>query len=113
MSQLVETLFTQTWWSWNPEDDQWFSVLYHGFNILEGVAWVCFAALVFRRYLRHRKSSIEIAYSIAFLAFAATDFREAWEQSSWLILLKLLNLIAFLWPRRIVIRRCYPRATLY
>lgn len=113
MNQIIDTLFTRIWWQWNPGDGQWFSLIYHWFNILEGIAWLVFAALVFQRYLRHRKSSIELAYSAAFLAFAATDFREAWEQSSWLIWLKLLNLIALLWLRRIVMRRYYPSATLY
>jgi len=113
MRQFIETLFTKTWWQWNPSDGQWFSVIYHWFNILEGVSWIVFAALVFQRYLSHRNSSVEIAYSVAFLAFAATDFLEAWEQSSWLIWLKLLNLIALLWLRRIVMQRCYPSATLY
>ena len=133
MRQFIETLFTKTWWQWNPSDGQWFSVIYHWFNILEGVSWIVFAALVFQRYVSQRNSSVEIAYSnvatrwplrndsqrnssveiaysVAFLAFAATDFLEAWEQSSWLIWLKLLNLIALLWLRRIVMQRCYPSA---
>ena len=97
MSQFIEPLFKRTWWQWNPSDGQWFSLIYHWFNILEGIAWIVFAALVLRRYLRHRNSSVELAYIAAFLAFAATDFREAWQQSSWLIGLKLLNLIVFLW----------------
>ena len=113
MNKIIDTLFTQTWWKWNPSDGQWFSLIYHWFNILEGIAWIVFAALVFQRYSKHRKSLIELAYSATFLAFAATDFREAWEQSSWLIWLKLVNLIALLWLRRVVMQRCYPNAKIY
>ena len=113
MSQLIETLFLRTWWNWNPRDGEWFSVIYHWFNIVEGVAWIVFAGLVLMRYAKFRNSMLEISYSIAFLAFGATDFREAWEQSSWLIWLKLLNLITLLWLRSVAIRRWYPRAKLY
>ncbi len=113
MSQLPEMLFTQTWWSWNPQDDQWLSLVYHWFNIFEGAAWIVFAGLVLRRFVKNRKSQLEIGYSIAFLVFAMTDFREAWEQSSWLIWLKLMNLIVLLWLRRAVMRRWYPEAKVY
>ena len=113
MNQIIDTLFTQTWWKWNPSDGQWFSLIYHWFNILEGIAWIVFAALVFQRYSKHRKSLIELAYSATVLAFAAPEFREAGEQSSWLIWLKLVNLIALLWLRRVVMQRCYPNAKIY
>ena len=113
MPQAVEFVFKHIWWTWNPEDRQWFSIVYHWFNLLEGVIWLILAGLVLRRWLRHRNSRIEIAYSIAFLAFAATDFREAWEQSSWLIWLKLLDLVILLWLRRVVMRRWYPTARVY
>ena len=45
MNHLIETLFTKTWWQWNPSDDQWFSVIYHWFNILEGVSWIVVPAV--------------------------------------------------------------------
>ena len=45
---------------------------------------------------------------MAFLTFGITDVREAWVQQSWLIWLKLLNLIILLSIRRVVIRRYYP-----
>lgn len=110
---MIQTLFIKIWWQWNPSDGQWFSLIYHWFNILEGIAWIVFATLVFQRYSKHRKSSIELAYSAAFLAFAATDFREAWEQSSWLFGLKVLNLVALLRLRTVVIRRWYPESKSY
>ncbi len=69
--------------------------------------------LVLRRFLTHRKSRSEISYAVAFLTFAITDFVEAWEQSSWLIWLKLLNLIVLFQLRRTIMSRYYPTAKLY
>ena len=113
MPQIVEFVFTHTWWTWDPLDGQWFSITYHWFNLLEGMIWLILAGLVLRRWLKHRCSRIEIIYAIAFLCFAATDFREAWEQSSWLIWLKLFNLALLFWLRRIVVQRWYPAARMY
>ena len=113
MPQVFEFIFTHTWWTWNPQDRQWLSIVYHWFNLLEGAIWLVLASLVLRRWLRHRNSRIEIAYATAFLTFAATDFREAWEQSSWLIWMKLFNLVTLLWLRRVVMRRWYAVARIY
>ncbi|NQV25599.1 MAG: hypothetical protein HQ518_14660 [Rhodopirellula sp.] len=113
---VVETLdivFMRTWWRYTPEDGQWFTVIYHWFNIAEGGAWVVCSCLVFRRFVKHRNSRSEVFYAIAFLAFAVTDFREAWEQSSWLIWLKLANLIVLFQLRRTIMSRYYPAAKLY
>ena len=30
--EVLKILFTKTWWTWDPRDDQWFSVGYHWFN---------------------------------------------------------------------------------
>jgi hypothetical protein len=111
--EVLKILFTKTWWTWDPRDDQWFSVGYHWFNNFEGVAWLVLAGLVFLRYMKHRNSLLEIGYTAAFITFAVTDFREAWEQSSWLIWLKLVNLRALFWIRGNVMRRWYPGARVY
>lgn len=113
MTEALEIIFTKTWWTWDPRDDQWFSLIYHWFNIGEGAAWAVLAGLVFGRYLKYRRSWLEIGYSVTFLTFALTDFREAWEQSSWLIWLKLVNLVVLLCIRRVVMRRWYPEASIY
>lgn len=113
MSETLEIIFVRTRWEYTPGDGQWFTVIYHWFNIAEGLAWVACAGLVFRRFLVHRKSLSKIFYALAFLTFAITDFLEAWEQSSWLIWLKLCNLIALLLLRRRVMTRHYPTARLY
>lgn len=113
VSDFWEIMFTRTWWRYSPGDGQWFTLLYHWFNIAEGVAWVVFAGLVLRRYLRNRRSSLELWYCFAFFIFALTDFREAWAQSSGLIWFKLLNLIGLFLLRRAVLSRHYPDAKLY
>jgi hypothetical protein len=113
LTSAFDFVFIRTWWTWDPGDRQWFSMIYHWFNLLEGVIWLIFAGLVLRRWLKHRNSRIEIVYAMAFFTFAATDVREAWEQSSWLIWLKLFNLLFLFWLRRIVMRRWYPTEKLY
>jgi hypothetical protein len=109
----VEFLFLRNWWRYRPNETPWVSVPYHAFNLLEGAAWVVFAALVFRRYLREGRSRLEVAYALAFLTFGLTDFREAYALDSWLLWLKLVNLAALLWLRSTVIARWYPTCRLY
>lgn len=113
MTETVEIIFTRTWWRYTADDGQWFTFLYHWFNILEGIAWSVLAVLVFRRWNTHRYSILEVWYTAAFVAFAVTDFREAWAQSSWLIWLKLANLIMLFLLRRTVMSRFYPQAKVY
>lgn len=110
---MLELIFVQTWWRYTPGDGQWFTAIYHWFNIAEGCAWVACSGLALRRFLAHRKSRSEITYAIAFLTFGITDFVEAWEKSSWLIWLKLFNLIVLLQHRRSIMSRYYPTAQLY
>lgn len=113
MPETMRILFTRTWWRYDSNDGQWFSFVYHWFNVAEGLAWVVFAMLVLLRYRKHRNSKLELWYAFAFLTFAVTDFREAWAQSSWLIWVKLANLIALFLLRRTVMARYYPEAKLY
>jgi hypothetical protein len=113
LSETLEVIFVRTWWRYTPGDGQWFTAIYHWFNIAEGCVWILCAGLVLRRFLIHRKSAAEIYYAIAFLTFAITDFAEAWEQSSWLIWLKLLNLIVLFQLRRTIMSWYFPTAKLY
>ena len=72
-----------------------------------------FGGLVLARYLRWRRSSIEAGYALAFVSFGLTDFVEAYALSSWLIWVKLANLIVLARLRAIVIRLYYPTSRLY
>jgi hypothetical protein len=107
---LLELLWTGTWWRYRSGDPSAFSFPYHVFNLFEGVAWVVFSFLVLIRCLRNRRSRWELGYAFAFLTFALTDFREAYALSSWLVWIKLVNLIVLARLRSIVIRRFYPES---
>jgi hypothetical protein len=113
MNDLVDILLLRTWWTYARDGRMAFSVAYHWFNLFEAAAWFVFAALVLWRYFKHRHSPIELAYAFAFFTFGLTDVREAWVQQSWLIWLKLVNLIALFYLRRLVLTKYYPGQRLY
>lgn len=113
MANWLEIMFVRNWWTYDAEGPFGFSACYHWFNILEGLVWMVFTALVFLRYLRQRRSRIELFYSALFAAFGASDFVEAWQQSSWLIWFKLFNLYGLVRSREHVMRRHYPEARVY
>ena len=113
MALIHDYLLTHTWWKYDAAAD-WYASPYHFLNLaVQGCAWLVFAALVLLRYLKHRRSLLELPYALAFALFGLTDFREAYALQSWLILLKGLNLGMLLWLRHIVIRRCYPASRVY
>jgi hypothetical protein len=96
MSASVASLLTTTWWRYDPGEQSWFTIIYHGFNLFEGAAWCLLAVLVALRFTKHRRSKWEIVYCVAFVSFGASDFREAYRLETWLIAAKLINLIALL-----------------
>lgn len=101
-------LWSRELYRYQPSAD-WPLQLIHVFNLFEGIAWLAFAGLVLNRWRRSRKSlPWEGAYALAFVAFAATDFREAWLLTTGLLLLKAAILLLLLTLRRIVLRRFYP-----
>ena len=79
---LVDLLWNRTWWQYRPGDPSSFSLPYHAFNLFEGAAWLTFAGLVYWRHAKYLRSPLEVVYSIAFLAFGLSDFREAYALSS-------------------------------
>lgn len=116
ISNVVDILFTRTWWNYNTERDA-FSELYHWINLIEGCFWMGFAVLVVRRHFAHEhelnERRIEWLYAFAFITFALSDFLEAWQVQSWLILFKGVNLIVLLGIRHVVISRYYPNSKTY
>jgi hypothetical protein len=60
-----------------------------------------------------RRSRLEILYALAFFTFGLTDFREAYVLRSWLVGVKLVNLIALIRLRAVAIKRWYPGSRLY
>ena len=113
MKIVFDILFTHTWWQYNVHSVDLFDTIYHWFNILEGCAWILFALLVLIRFLKNCCSTLELWYCFSFFSFAMTDFYEAFAQTSWLIWLKLINLILLLMIRRKVMTKHYPAAKLY
>jgi hypothetical protein len=113
MQAILDLLFTSTWWKYDPEDRSLFSVSYRTFNLIEGAIWIAFGVLVLHRFLKHRRSRIELSYAGTFVLFGLTDFREAYAMQSWLLWVKLAVLIALLWLRKVVMRRYYPESKVY
>ncbi len=110
---LLDILWKRTWWQYGPGDRSGFSTAYLAFNLAEGASWLVFAALVLHRRRQGRRSALELWYALAFFTFGLTDFREAYALTSWLIWLKLANLIVLARLRAEVIRRSYPTSKLY
>ncbi|APW58674.1 hypothetical protein [Paludisphaera borealis] len=113
LKRLTQDLWFRTWWTYPSGGPPWIEIPYHVFNLFEGAVWTLLSALVLRRYLRHRRSAVELAYALAFFTFGLTDFREAYSLQSWLILAKGANLLALFWLRSFVIRRYYPESKLF
>jgi hypothetical protein len=104
-AQIVVALHTR------PNDR--FSHVYHWFNIAEGAAWCAIAYLAMRRFVKHRKSRLEIVYAAAFVTFGVSDFVEAHTLTTWLILAKGANLALLFALRRYLLGRYYPGSKTY
>ena len=108
---MIDVL-TKTWWTYHAGDG-WFGLLYSWFNVVEGCLWILLAGLVLRRYLKHRRSKLELLDALSFLTFGLSDFRESFSLTLWLIIAKGINLTILLWLRRYVLRHCYPQQKTY
>ena len=99
---------SRSWWRYAAGEPSTFSTAYHWFNIAEGVAWCIIAAFVWWRYMKCRRSRLEIVYAVAFATFGLSDFVEAYRLTTWLILMKGANLVALFALRTYLLRRYYP-----
>jgi hypothetical protein len=113
LHQAVDLLWFRVWWKYAQPNDPWFSIPYHAFNLFEGACWVVIGVLVLRRYLASPRSALEIGYAMAFLSFGLSDFREAYVLESWLVWVKLVNLIALVRLRAVAIKRWHPGSKLF
>ncbi len=84
--------------------------VYRTFNLVEGCCWIGFAGLVFWRWLKNQKSSLEAWYALTFLVFGLTDYREAYLQTAPLVLTKGVLIVLLFWQRNLVTKRWYPHA---
>lgn len=109
-----ELLCWHEWWRFTPKGPTTDLIWQHGFNLLEGACWLAFAGLVIRRYRQSRKSKcLELSYAATFVLFGISDFIQAFHLTSWLLFWKLVNLIALLSLRRVVIKNHYPKSKLF
>lgn len=102
------------WYEWHryTPGNGWHAV-YSLWNVVEGLCWFWCASLVLRRWRRLPKSKIlEPSYAGLFVLFGLSDFFEAWRVPSWLVLSKLVILIALLTVRRHVQQTLHPGAKL-
>ena len=113
LRDAADLLWFRVWWEYPQPRDPWFSIPYHAFNLFEGACWAVIGALVLRRYLAFRRSSLEVLYALAFVSFGLTDFREAYVLQSWLVWVKLVNLILLIRLRTMAVKRWYPGSRLY
>ncbi len=116
MIELADWLWLHTWWSFGQSQDPIHAWIYRGINLVEGMFWVGFAAAVLIRRAkqpRDQRSTLELWYALAFFVFGLTDFREAVALQSWLIWLKLANLIVLLLLRKRVMKTLYPASKLF
>ncbi len=104
---MLHELLTQPWWTYDPQTTGTWGHVYRWFNLFEGSVWLVFAGLAIDRWRRHRKSSLEPVYALAFLLFGLTDYREADVQSAGLVLAKAILLIALFGLRRHIIIHHY------
>ena len=116
MHLIPDWLWAETWWSWNrttnlPRTFQ--DIACHYFNLFEATVWFVFAVLVARRWWVYRRSSLEVAYAIAFVLFGLSDLVEAWNLTSRLLWWKLINLIVLFRLRNRVLKQHYPDQRLY
>ena len=116
MAELLDWLWLHTWWSYAGSEDPLHATIYRGINVVEGVFWVGFSVAVLVRHFRQprgRRGAIEWWYAAAFLCFGLTDFREAVALQSWLIWVKLINLIVLLVLRKRVMKKLYPESKVF
>ena len=116
MNEVFRILWFETWWSWSRPAGKpylWTDIACRGFNFVEATAWFLFAALVLYRWWRHRRSSLELWYALAFVLFGLSDLIEARWLTSWLLWWKGANLVALFRLRRTVLRRYYPDSRLF
>lgn len=112
MPEILDLLFTRRLWRYDPAA-HWSENLTHWFNLAEAGCWFVFAALVWLRWRRCRKSAWEWVYAALFVTFGLTDLREASALHSWLLWIKAANLAGLLWLRWWLIRTHYPTSRTY
>ena len=91
-------------------DGSW-AIFYYWFNFLEAIAWCSIGVYVFARFLRNRKSWLEIIYTLLFFVFGLTDFKELQNLPLWLLAFKGIIFASIIYTRYLL-KPFYPRLTI-
>lgn len=111
-----QLIWSEIWWKWNRPSSEPLTMsdlACHYFNLIEATAWFTFAVLVIWRWLRFRKSWLEVAYAAAFVMFGVSDAIESQVLTSWLLWWKAFNLLILFRLRSLILRRFYPDRRLF
>jgi len=82
----------------------WFDTLYVSFNWFEAAAWFALALFIWGRFLKYRRTKIELSYGFYVFVFGVTDVLEVYELTVNLLLIKAAVLCCILACRAYVIR---------
>ncbi|MCA9034164.1 MAG: hypothetical protein KDA91_03485 [Planctomycetaceae bacterium] len=113
MADTIFNLLNRVWWRWTPGSHDGFSMTYHWFNLLEGTVWLVVAGFIARRAIRFSRHWMEWLYASSFALFGISDWVEAWQQSTVLILAKALILLWIVLLRQRSMCVWYPGSRVY
>ena len=81
-----------------------FETCYVYFNWFEALSWFCLAAYVWGRFIKYRRTRLELIYGFYILVFGLTDMFEVYQLTAVLFLTKVLVLLSILVCRFYVVR---------
>lgn len=80
-----------------------FETCYVYFNWFEAVSWFCLGAYVWGRYIKYRRTKLELIYGFYISVFGLTDVLEVYQLTVGLFLTKVLVLLSILVCRHYVV----------
>lgn len=97
-------LLDQVITSVNNSPTSLFESCYVYFNWFEAVSWFCLACYVWWRFVKHRRTKLELIYGFYIFVFGLTDVFEVYQLTIGLFLTKALVLLSILVCRYYVVR---------
>ena len=86
------------------QPEGWFEVSYVYFNWFEAASWFVLAAFIAWRFLKNRRSPVELLYALSVMLFGVTDVLEVYELTLGLFFVKALVLVSILLCRSSVVK---------
>lgn len=103
----METIFDLKITELNNSPTTLFDQLYLYFNWFEAVGWFCFACYIWLRFLKFRRTPLELIYGLYFCIFGVTDVLEVYRLTLGLFATKAIVLLSILVCRHYVLQS-YP-----